>query len=257
MLAIRGMRDTIRLPQVWKPSLYMYLSLALSISTHEGHFYWYTDPNAGPAFSQQFVGMIYAVGALASIVGVVIYQKTLKTVSFRKLLFFAQLLYGLTGMLDLAFVKRWNLIAGIPDSFFVITEECVARIVSRIRWTPMIVLSTKLCPIGIEGTFFALLMCIDSLGSLTSKWCGGMVLHFMGVTRTNFRNLWLAILVRNLLRLATLGLIFLVPEADQSQILVPPTDDPWSRRKSDGFQGEGGGEGLQLVSIKKRSEEIN
>ena len=51
-MALRGMSKTIKLPQVWKPSLFMYLSLALSISTHEGHFYWYTDPKAGPAFSQ-------------------------------------------------------------------------------------------------------------------------------------------------------------------------------------------------------------
>ena len=51
-VAIRGMYQTIKFPQVWKPSLYMYLSLALSISTHEGQFYWYTDPKAGPAFSQ-------------------------------------------------------------------------------------------------------------------------------------------------------------------------------------------------------------
>ena len=44
---------TIRYPVVWKPSLYMFLSLALSISTHEGQFYWYTNktpPN--PGFSQ-------------------------------------------------------------------------------------------------------------------------------------------------------------------------------------------------------------
>ena len=51
-IALRGMSKTIKLPQVWKPSLYMYLSLALSISAHEGHFYWYTDPKAGPGFSQ-------------------------------------------------------------------------------------------------------------------------------------------------------------------------------------------------------------
>lgn len=49
---MKGMYKSIRCPQVWKPSLYMYLSLALSISTHEGQFYWYTDPKAGPAFSQ-------------------------------------------------------------------------------------------------------------------------------------------------------------------------------------------------------------
>lgn len=46
------MYDTIQIPQVWKPSLYMYLSIALSFSTHEGHFYWYTDSKAGPAFSE-------------------------------------------------------------------------------------------------------------------------------------------------------------------------------------------------------------
>jgi MFS family permease len=51
--AVKGMVRTIKYPVVWKPSLYMFLSLALSISTHEGQFYWYTNktpPN--PGFSQ-------------------------------------------------------------------------------------------------------------------------------------------------------------------------------------------------------------
>ncbi|XP_008377625.3 probable folate-biopterin transporter 6 isoform X2 [Malus domestica] len=220
-VAMSGIYKTIKLPQVWKPSLYMYLSLALSINTQEGNFYWYTDPSAGPAFSQEFVGMIYAVGAVASIVGVLIYHKTLKNYPFRNLVFFAQLLYAMSGLLDLTFILRWNLALGIPDYFFVIMEECVFRIVTKIRWMPMIVLSTRLCPLGIEGTFFALLMCIDSLGSLSSKWGGGAVLHALNVTRTNFTNLWLALLIRNVLRFLTLGLIFLVPKADQLDLLIP------------------------------------
>ncbi|KAI6692328.1 hypothetical protein NL676_020038 [Syzygium grande] len=96
----------------------------------------------------------------------------------------------------------------------------MSRVVSRIRWMPMIVLSTKLCPLGIEGMFFALLMCIDSLGFLSSKMGGGLVLRLMHVTRTDFRNLWLALLIRNVLRLATLGLIFLVPTAEQSDVII-------------------------------------
>ncbi|KAM2020980.1 probable folate-biopterin transporter 6 isoform X1 [Malus sylvestris] len=220
-VAMSGIYKTIKLPQVWKPSLYMYLSLALSINTQEGNFYWYTDPSAGPAFSQEFVGMIYAVGAVASIVGVLIYHKTLKNYPFRNLVFFAQLLYAMSGLLDLTFILRWNLALGIPDYFFVIMEECVFRIVTKIRWMPMIVLSTRLCPLGIEGTFFALLMCIDSLGSLSSKWGGGAVLHALNVTRTNFTNMWLALLIRNVLRFLTLGLIFLVPKADQLDLLIP------------------------------------
>ncbi|KAI4380997.1 hypothetical protein MLD38_007117 [Melastoma candidum] len=253
--AVIGMWETIKRPQVWKPSLFMYLSLSLNISPHEGQFYWYTNPKAGPGFSQEFMGMIYAIGAFASIVGVLIYQKTLKNRPFRSLLFWAQLLYGLSGMLDLVFVLRWNLALGIPDSFFVITEECVSRIVSRIRWMPMIVLSTRLCPSGIEGTFFALLMCIDSLGFLSSKWGGGMVLHAMHVTRNDFRNLWLVILIRNLLRLSTLGLIFLIPRADQYEALVaaPPDQEAACKdpeaRGNDMKSGGGEEEGLQLVPV--------
>lgn len=220
-MAVKGMYKTIKFPQVWKPSLYMYLSLALSLSTHEGQFYWYTDPKAGPAFSQEFMGIIYAIGAMASMVGVLIYHKTLKDYPFRTLIFFSQFLYSISGMLDLIFIFRWNLGVGIPDSFFVIMEECVSRIVSRLRWMPMIVLSTRLCPLGIEGTFFALLMCIDSLGSLSAKWGGGVLLHVLHVTRSDFSNLWLVVFVRNVLRFSTLGLIFLVPTADQSQVLIP------------------------------------
>ncbi|XP_073525783.1 uncharacterized protein [Phyllobates terribilis] len=219
--AIGDMARTIKRPEVWRPSLYMYLSLALSISTHEGQFYWYTNPNSGPSFSQEFVGMMYAVGALASIVGVFIYHKFLKDFPFRTLIFSVQLLYGVTGMLDVIFILRWNLTLGIPDYVFVIVEECVSHIISRVRWMPMLVLSTRLCPVGIEGTFFALLMCIDSVGSLSAKWAGGLLLHVLHVSRTDFTSLWLVVLIRNILRIGTLGFIFLIPCGDRNDDFIP------------------------------------
>ncbi|KAJ0666469.1 putative MFS transporter superfamily, biopterin transporter family [Helianthus annuus] len=280
--ALKGMYETIQFPEVWKPSLYMYLSIALSFSTHEGQFYWYTDPKAGPAFSQvllfsyylrgsgtykggaciypnendqlrfsmqELVGMVHAIGALASIVGVLIYHKLLKDYPFRKLLFYAQLVYGLSGFLDLMFILRWNLVLGLPDYMFVVMEECVSRVVSRVRWMPMIVLSTSLCPIGIEGTFFALLMSIDSFGSLSSKWGGAVVLHVFHVMRTDFRNLWLVILIRNLLRLATLGFIFLVPNTTRFDI-QNPSDILLSGSKSTDL--ETNSDSLQLVPLKEQ-----
>lgn len=268
------MYETIKCPQVWKPSLYIYISLALSISTQEGQFYWQTDPKAGPGFSQvlymfsplktprhlftktvrsltrlscmqEFIGIVHAIGALASIVGVIVYHKALKDYPFRNLLFFAQLFYGISGMLDLIFMLRWNLVLGIPDYLFAVIEGCVSSIISKIRWIPMIVLSTQLCPSGIEGTFFALLMCIDSLGSLSSKWGGGIVLHRLHVTRTDFTNLWLAILIRNILRIATLALIFLVPNDEHN--LVPP--DTLAKKSADD-------ESLQLVSVDEEIDDL-
>lgn len=170
---------------------------------------------------QEFVGVIYAIGAVASLIGVLIYHKALKDYPFRSLVFYGQLLYGISGVLDLIFILRWNLIIGIPDYFFVVVEESATRITSKIRWMPMMVLSTQLCPLGIEGTFFALLMCIDSIGSLFSKWGGGVLLRSLHITRTDFTNLWLAVLIRDMLRFSVLALVFLVPKTNQYEELLP------------------------------------
>lgn len=194
--------------------------------------------------------MIYAIGAMASIVGVIIYHKALKDYPFRALLFSAQLLYSISGMIDLMFILRWNLVVGIPDYLFVVLEECVHRIITRIRWIPMMVLSSQLCPLGIEGTFFALLMCIDSLGSLTSKWGGGAVLHLLHVTRSDFKNLWLTVLIRNILRFSTLSLIFLVPNSDPSEVLIPP--NVFDKNNGECMNDED--DSLQMVPLNDKSQ---
>lgn len=48
------MWETLKLPQVWRPCFYMYLSLALSLNIQEGMFYWYTDTSKGLSFSEVF-----------------------------------------------------------------------------------------------------------------------------------------------------------------------------------------------------------
>ncbi|PWA63457.1 Aspartic peptidase [Artemisia annua] len=53
--AIKTMVTTLKTPDVWRPCLYMYLSLALGVSIHEGMFYWYTDAKSGPSFSQTLI----------------------------------------------------------------------------------------------------------------------------------------------------------------------------------------------------------
>lgn len=50
--AAKAMWNTLKLPNVWRPCLYMYLSLALSLDIYEGMFYWVTDSKHGPKFSK-------------------------------------------------------------------------------------------------------------------------------------------------------------------------------------------------------------
>jgi len=57
--ASKAMWTTLKSEDVWRPCLYMYLSIAVSLDIREGMFYWYTDSKDGPSFSQVF-GLIYS-----------------------------------------------------------------------------------------------------------------------------------------------------------------------------------------------------
>ena len=88
------------------------------------------------------------------------------------------------------------------------------------------VLGSKLCPRRFEGTFYALLMAIDNLGNqFLSSRGGSFLLHILKVTRVQFDNLWLAIFIRNLLRLFPLTLLFLVPPYDPNSFILPSQTD--------------------------------
>ncbi|KAL3650933.1 hypothetical protein CASFOL_007336 [Castilleja foliolosa] len=216
----KAMWKTMKCPEVWRPSIYMYLSFSLSINISEGMFYWVTDSADGPSFSKEMIGYIMAIGSIGSLLGAILYQYGLKNYPFRDLLFWAQILSCLSGLLDLALVLRWNLKLGIPDYFFVVIDSSVTQLIGRLKWMPLLVLSSKLCPPGIEGTFFALLMSIDNAGLLTSSWLGGLLLHVLNVTRTRFDNIWLAVLIRNIMRISPLFLLFLVPRGDPSLAIL-------------------------------------
>ncbi|GER54122.1 major facilitator superfamily protein [Striga asiatica] len=217
----RSMWAALKCTVVWRPCLYMYLSLAVSLHIHEGMFYWYTDANDGPVFSQEMVGSISAFGAIGSLFGVLLYQNAFRAHPFRQVLFWAQLLYGLSGLLDLVLVSRLNLALGIPDYMVVVLDASFSHMISRLKWMPLLVLSSKLCPSGIEGTFFALLMSIDHVGQFTASWAGGFLLHAMNVTRTKFDNLWLVIVIRSFCRVLPVGILFLIPSGDPNEAILP------------------------------------
>ncbi|KAI5014407.1 probable folate-biopterin transporter 2 [Hordeum vulgare subsp. vulgare] len=219
--AIQSMGTTLKCPEVWRPCLYIYVSLNLSLDIQGGMFYWYTDRLTGPGFSEEFIGVIYAVGAVGSLLGVVLYQSALKDYDFRSMLLWGQVLSSLTGMLDLALVTRVNTKMGIPDYVFAVIDCGVSVMVGKLQWMPVLVLCSKLCPPGIEGTFYALLMSIQNVGLLMSAWWGGLLLHTLNVTRSEFTNLWAVVLIRNVSRLLPLTLLFLVPQSDQNSTLLP------------------------------------
>nr|GMD32458.1 probable folate-biopterin transporter 3 [Ipomoea batatas] len=236
----KAMVMALKCKTIWRPCLYMYISLAVSVHIHEGMFYWYTDAKDGPSFSQEVVGSISSVGAVGSLLGVLLYHNAFRHHPFRRVLFWSQLLFGASGLLDLILVSRINLKFGIPDYFVAVSDAAITHMIARLKWMPLLVLSSKLCPSGIEGTFFALLMSIDHVGMLSASWAGGFLLHVFNVTRTQFDNLGIVVVVRSLLRVLPIGLLFLVPSSDPNASILPtemlPTKKGEDSAKTDNME---------------------
>ncbi|KAK3142170.1 hypothetical protein QOZ80_4BG0343170 [Eleusine coracana subsp. coracana] len=131
--AIKSMGTTIRCPEVWRPCVYIYVSLNLCLDIQGGMFYWYTDPVVGPAFSEEFISLIYSIGSVGSLLGVLLYQIALKDYPFHSMLLWGQVLSSLAGMLDLVLVTRFNLKMAIPDYFFAVIDNSISQMVGRLQ----------------------------------------------------------------------------------------------------------------------------
>ncbi|MDJ0728638.1 MAG: folate/biopterin family MFS transporter [Crocosphaera sp.] len=187
-------------------------------------FLWQATPNADSAFfyfttnelgfEAEFLGRVRLVTSVAALLGVFIYQKFLKNVSFRNILGWSVVISSALGMTMLLLVTHTNRLIGIDDHWFSLGDSLILTVAGQIAFLPILVLSARLCPKGIEATLFALLMSISNLASLLSHELGALITHWLGVTETNFNHLWLLVIITNLSTLLPLPLVKWLPNGD-------------------------------------------
>ncbi|KAH9327040.1 hypothetical protein KI387_007218 [Taxus chinensis] len=222
MHTLRLFGKTLRDPTLWRPALYIYLSQGfLCPDISEAMFFWLTDPVVGPGFNEEFMALVNAAGYLAMFFGVAGYNYWFRCQTFRKMFLWSQVTSSFIGLLDIILVSRMNLRMHIPDQAFVLGDRALTDAISKLQLMPMLVLSSQLCPIGIEGTVFAFLMSVSNFGNTSGTWLGALLLKWLHIQKDDYSRLWLAVLIRSLMRLSPLFFIFLVPESTVENIKPP------------------------------------
>jgi folate/biopterin transporter len=185
-------------------------------------FFYFTTNELG--FEPEFLGRVRLVTSLASILGIWIYQQFLKSLSFRVILGWSTVISAVLGMTTLLLVTHTNRALGIDDHWFSLGDSLILTVMGQIAFLPVLVLSARLCPVGIEASLFALLMSIWNLSGLVSQELGSLLTHWLGVTENEFQNLWLLVVVVNLSTLLPLPLIRWLPQDDPREIenVFPP-----------------------------------
>ena len=183
--------------------------------TAESAFFFFTTNELG--FEPEFLGRVRLVTSLASLVGILVFQKFLKNIPFRQILGWSTVIAASLGMTTLLLVTHANRAIGISDRIFSLGDSLILTVMAQITWMPVLVLSARLCPKGVEATLFALLMSIWNLSLLLSHEVSAVLTSWLGVTETNFDNLWLLVIITNLSTLLPLPFLGWLPVSDPQQ----------------------------------------
>lgn len=210
---VKLLKQAVSQKVIWMPALFLFLWQATP--TADSAFFFFSTNELG--FAPEFLGRVRLVTSLASLIGIWIFQRFLKEVSFRKIFGWSIVISSALGMTTLLLVTHANRSLGIDDHWFSLGDSLVLSVAGQIAFMPVLVLSARLCPPGVEATLFALLMSVVNLAGLLSHELGALLTHQLGVTETDFENLWLLVLLTNLTTLLPLPLLGLLPSASAMQ----------------------------------------
>ncbi|MDJ0636463.1 MAG: folate/biopterin family MFS transporter [Xenococcaceae cyanobacterium MO_188.B29] len=207
---IQQLYGAVRQKFIWLPVAFLFLWQATP--TADSAFFFFVTNELG--FEPEFLGRVRLVTSFASLLGIWLFQRFLKNVPFRKILAWSTVVACALGMTSLILVTHTNRALGIDDHWFSLGDSLILTVVGQITWMPVLVLSARLCPKGIEATLFALLMSIWNLSMLLSQELGALLTSWLGVTETNFDQLWLLIVITNLSTLLPLPFLGWLPAGD-------------------------------------------
>ena len=208
---LKQLRQAISQKTIWLPTAFI--------------FVWQATPNADSAFfyfstnelhfEPEFLGRVHLVTSFASLAGVWIFQRFLKSIPFRVIFAWSTVLSSILGMTMLLLVTHTNRRLGIDDHWFSLGDSVVLSVMGQIAFMQVMVLAARLCPSGVEATLFALLMSVFNSAGTVSRAFGALITYWLGITATNFESLWLLVLITNLSTLLPLPFINWLPAAEE------------------------------------------
>jgi folate/biopterin transporter len=214
IVQIRQLGRALRQKTIWLPIAFLFIWQATP--TADSAFFFFTTNELG--FEPEFLGRVRLVTSFASLLGIFIFQRFLKQVPFRLILGWSTVIAAGLGMTTLLLVTHANRALGIDDHWFSLGDSLILTVMGQITWMPVLVLSARLCPEGVEATLFALLMSIWNLSALVSHELGALLTAWLGVSETNFDHLWLLVIITNLSTLLPLPFLGWLPATDPKEI---------------------------------------
>lgn len=210
----KRLMSAIRQPMIYKPALFIFL---LSVTPGYGGaltFFYQRELK----FTPDEFGALDVMGYIVAMTGAYIYKRWLRHISFVKIFTVALILSFVLENTLFILVFHLNRKMGIPDYVFAAIERIVITLVGEFVTMPMVVLGARVCPVGVEGTLYALLMSISNIGGVVSSEWGSLLTNMFGVTSVDFSALWKLMLVCHLIDLIPILSVRLLVKTPETSI---------------------------------------
>jgi folate/biopterin transporter len=209
---IQQLKGAVTQKSIWMPTAFLFVWQATP--TADSAFFFFTTNELG--FQPEFLGRVRLVTSLASLLGIWVFQRFLKSVPMRVMFGWSTVISAVLGMTTLLLVTHANRAIGIDDHWFSLGDSLVLTVMGQIAFMPVLILAARLCPAGVEATLFALLMSVYNLAGFLSYEMGAGLMYWLGVNESNFEQLWLLVVITNLSTLLPLPLLSWLPDAQSS-----------------------------------------
>ncbi|KAI0563241.1 Biopterin transporter [Gracilaria domingensis] len=200
-------------PKVYLPIAFIFAWQATPSPESAMFFFTTNELHFGP----EFLGRVRLVSSGAALIGLWLYRTYLRDVELKVFFLWATLLSVPLSLTQVVLVTRANVALGISDQLFALSDSAVLTALGQVAFMPTLVLAARMCPPGVEGTLFAAIMSIYNGSGAVSSELGALLTSALGVTDSNFDNLWLLVLLCSFSSLLALPLLqFLDPPAYES-----------------------------------------
>ncbi|MEM1425597.1 MAG: folate/biopterin family MFS transporter, partial [Cyanobacteria bacterium P01_H01_bin.130] len=188
------LKQAVSQKAIWLPTLFLFLWQATPSA--DSAFFYFSTNDLG--FGPEFLGRVRLVSSIAMLLGIGAFNRFFKGVPVRKIFAWGIIASTVLGLTTLLLITHTNRALGIDDRWFSLGDSLILTVAGQIAFMPVLVLAARLCPPGVEATLFALLMSVLNLSGAVSQELGALLTHLLGVTESNFDNLWLLVTITSL-----------------------------------------------------------
>lgn len=202
--------SSIKQPAVLKPLIFILILHGTSPRFTQVTTYYLKDVLH---FSPTFMSSLSLISYSTLIFGSAFYHKFLKDVEYRNLICIAQVLLIGVSFIDLGLVTETYKTFGVPAWTFVVGEDVFGSTIGfTFEMLPLLVMSAKICPFGIEATFYALFTSVSNIGFAISGMFGGFLIQVLDVKTGQYELMWVLVVIKAFSYLIPLMFLSLLPD---------------------------------------------